>query len=246
MEEKKITLTFDLEQVANDILTKCNLISTSIRDEALADIRANVMEPDNPELRSIINRSVTEAFGEVKKACQRYMKVGRTEDNNLLERMVKSVTYTKKDVEVQDMDENNHLLYTCTVGGLPAVVYTEDDGTTWKDETSGNTVVPDATPEPKMVTKTVTTDEIDTIEYEEVELELYIPNFNVSVTDALKSHIHKFVVDYTMGRFLQDQVADKAAEYAAMAEGSDNSDMNKIRHDLTARERFNMRKPSWI
>ena len=191
MNEKKITLTFDLEQVANDILTKCNLISTSIRDEALADIRANVMEPDNPELRSIINRSVTEAFGEVKKACQRYLKVGRDEDNNLLERMVKDVTYAK-------------------------------DG-------EGNT-----------------TDEIDTIEYEEVVLDLYIPNFNVSVTDALKSHIHKFVVDYTMGRFLQDQVADKAAEYAAMAEGSDNSDMNKIRHDLTARERFNLRKPSWI
>lgn len=246
MEEKKITLTFDLEQVANDILTKCNLISTSIRDEALADIRANVMEPDNPELRSIINRSVTEAFGEVKKVCQRYMKVGRTEDNNLLERMVSNVTYVTKDVEVQDMDENNHLLYNCTVSSTPTVVYTEDEGTTWKDETSGNTVVPDATPTPKMVTKTITTDEIDTMTYEQIELELYIPNFNVSVTDALKSHIHKYVVDYTMGRFLQDQVADKASEYAAMADGDGDSDLNKIRHDLTSRERFNMRKPSWI
>lgn len=193
MNEKKITLTFDLEQVANDILTKCNLISTSIRDEALADIRANVMEPDNPELRSIINRSVTEAFGEVKKACQRYLKVGRDTDNNLLERMVSSITYQR--------DENDQL-----------------------------------------------TDEIDAITYEEVELELYIPNFNVSVTDVLKSHIHRYVVDYTLGQFLQDQVPDKAAEYADKADGPENknSDMRKIRNDLTARERFNLRKPSWI
>lgn len=246
MNEKKITLTFDLEQVANDILTKCNLISTAIRDEAMADIRANVMEPDNPELRSIINRSVTEAFGDVKKACQRYLKVGRDTDNNLLERMVASVSYTKKEVQVQDTDSNGHLLYDCTVSSTPTVVYTTDGGTTWKDS-GGNSVVPDADPTPKMVTKLVDGD-IDTITYEEVELELYIPNFNVSVTDALKSHIHKYVVDYTMGRFLQDQVSDKASEYMAVADGPDNenSDMRKIKADLNARERFNMRKPSWI
>ena len=56
---------------------------------------------------------------------------------------------------VQDEDENGHLLYICTVSSSPAVVYTTDDGTTWKDETSGNTVVPDADPVAKMVDKTV-------------------------------------------------------------------------------------------
>ena len=186
--EKNIKLTFDLEQVANDILAKCNLISISIRDEAMEDIRANVQEPDNPETRSIINRAVTEAFGNVKAMCQRYLKTGRTIDNNDLERMVASVTYTT-------------------------------DG-------QGNP-----------------TDVIDTITYETVLLDLYIPNFNVSVTDALKSDIHKYVVDYTMGRFLQDQLADKAAEYKGLADGEDRDAI--IRH-LNARERFNMRKPSWI
>lgn len=186
--EKKIQLTFDLEQVANDVLSKCNLISQSIRDEAMDDIKANVLEPDNPETRSIVNRALTEAFGEVKVICQRYLKVGRTIDNNVLERMVKGVVY------VQDSQ------------GLD-------------------------------------TDEIDHLIYESVKLELYIPNFNVAVTDSLKSNIHKYVVDYIMWRFLQDQLADKAGEYKTLADGEDRA---KIIKDLNARDRFNMRKPAWV
>ena len=76
-EKKKITLTFDLGEVCNDILAKCNLISISVKDDALADIKANVMEPDNPETRSIICRAVTEGFGKVKVFCSRWLKVGR-------------------------------------------------------------------------------------------------------------------------------------------------------------------------
>ena len=186
--KKTINLSFDLEQVANDILTKCNLISITIKDEAMEDIRANVMEPDNPETRSIINRAVTEAFGHVKVACQRYLKVGRLYDSNLLEQMVRNITFVK-------------------------------------DEHGENT------------------DQIDQIEYEVVYLQLEIPNFNVAVTDALKSDIHRYVVDYAMSQFLQDQVADKAAEYAALA---NERDYRNIQKDLNARERFNMRKPSWI
>ena len=240
--EKQITLSFDLGQVANDILEKCNLISQSIRDEAMEDIKANVMEPDNPETRSIINRSLTEAFGEVKVLCQRYLKVGRTVDDNDLERMVRSATYPKKIITVQDEDDNGHLLYTCTESDTPHVVY--NDGGIWKDSTTGNAVTPDATPEPKMVEKEV--DDYDnptSIQYETVILVLWIPNFNVSVTDGLKSSIHKFVVDYIMARFLQDQLADKAAEYKALADGEDSQ---KIIRNLNARDRFNVRKPSWV
>lgn len=58
-------------------------------------------------------------------------------------------------VSVQDTDEDGHLLYTCTVSDTDTVVYTTDDGTTWKDVTDDSTVVPDATPEAKMVDKTV-------------------------------------------------------------------------------------------
>ena len=176
--EKKITLTFKIEQIANDVLEKCNLISQSVRDEAMTDIKANVLEPDNPETRSIINRALTEAFGEVKVMCQRYLKVGRTIDNNVLERMVQSIN-----------------------------------------------------PDTGQIT------------YEQIVMELFIPNFNVAVTDSLKSNIHKFVVDYIMWRFLQDQLADKAEEYKTLADGEDR---DKIVRDLNTRDRFNMRRPSWV
>ena len=185
---RNINLQFDLGQILNDVLAKCNLISSGIKDENQADIRATIMAPDSPETRSIINRSLTEAFGNVKKACRRYLKTGRTSDNNMLERMVSSVTYV-----VNEQGE--------------------------------------------------ATDEIDTITYETVQLNLYIPNFNVSVTDALKSSIHKYVVDYIMGRFLQDQHADKAGEYATLAE---EKDYPQIISNLNSPERFNVRKPSWI
>lgn len=239
--EKKIQLTFDLEQVTNDMLSKCNLISQSIREEAMDDIKANVLEPDSPETRSIINRALTEAFGRVKVMCQRYLKVGRTVDDNELERMVRSVTYPKKTITVQDEDENGHLLYTCEVSGVPAVVY--QDGDDWKDETSGNTVVPDEEPEPKMVQKEVDDTDNPIITFEQIYLELHIPNFNVAVTDHLKSMIHKFLVDYIMWRFLQDQLSDKAGEYKTLADGEDSTNIIK---DLNARDRFDMRRPSWV
>ena len=200
MNKKRIELTFDLEQVCNDVLAKCNLISESIKEAGLEDIKANVAEPDNPETRSIINRAVTEAFGRVKVACQRYLTVGRTEDNNQLERLVKSVTYAKKYVEVEDDNGN-------------------------------------------VTEELVDSDEIATIEYESVLLVLEIPNFNLAVTDDLKSAVHKFVVDYVMGRFLQDQVADKAAEYKELADGED---YRKIVSDLNCRDRYTMRRPSFM
>lgn len=237
--EKKIKLSFDIEQIANDVLVKCNQISKSIRDDAMEDIKADVLEPDNPESRSIINRSLTEAFGEVKVMCQRYLKAGRTVDNNVLERMVKSVTY----VQVQDTDSQGRLLYIAKVSGADVVVYQDDSVTpaVWKNIANDTTVIPDTgtTPQPKMVDS----DEIDTMEYETVNFYLYIPNFNVAVTDHLKSGIHKYIVDYIMSRFLQDQLKDKADEYKTLADGEDHV---QIIRDLNARDRFTFRKPSWV
>lgn len=179
---KKINLTFDFGEILNDILANCNLISMGIKDKALEDIKANVQEPDNPETRSIICRAGTEAFGQVKVACQRYLNTGRTTDTNILERTVASTT-------------------------------TDSDGNI-----------------------TATT-------YETVLLALEIPNFNTAVTDHLKSSIHKYVVDYIMFRFLQNQLADKAKEYKDIADGEDYPN---IISDVNARERYTMRKPSFM
>ena len=236
---KEINLSFDLGQITNDVLVKCNLISQAIKDEAMADIRASIMAPDSPETRSIINRALTEAFGNAKVACQRYLHTGRTMDNNMLEQMVRSITY--KTAQRQAQDDNGHPIFIGLVSGVETEVYKDEDD--WKKVSDGTTVNIDSGTTPTAKMETYITDEIDTITYETVELDLFIPNFNVSVTDALKSSIHKYVVDYIMGRFLQDLQADKAGEYAALADGKDYS---QIISNLNSRERFNERKPSWI
>jgi len=242
--DKIITLTFDLGQVCNDVLVKSNLISQTIRDVAMEDIKANVQEPDNPETRSIICRAVTEAFGLVKVACQRYLDKGRTADNNNLERLVASATYDPVTVEVQAEDSQGHKLWTIKVSEEDTDVWWDSENEKWKVADGTTEKVPDAGTEPVMkMTTTTINGEVATITYEVVTLVLRIPNFNIAVTDHLKSMIHKYVVDWVMYRFLQDQVADKAGEYKELADGEDHAN---IVSDLNARERYTMRKPSFM
>lgn len=244
--KKIITLSFDLEQVCNDVLAKCNLISENIREAGLEDIRANVQEPDNPETSSIINRSVTEAFGRVKVAAQRYLTVGRDTDTNVLERLVipGSVIYP----QVQKT-HNGYPVWNYTSSGTSIEVYavtTESGGTTttvYKKVSNDEEVTVQDSSALSEVMVNDTSQGPTEMTFETVTLTLQIPNFNLSVTDHLKSSIHKYVVDYVMGRFLQDQVADKAAEYRDEAE---NVDLANIIRDLNARERYTMRKPNFM
>lgn len=244
MNKKRIDLIFHLEQVCNDVLTACNNISKNIRDEGLDDIKASVQTPDDAENRSIINRAVTEAFGRVKVACQRYLTVGRTFDDNSLERLVKNITYKTEERVVQDTDDDGHLLYSLIIDGTDQGTVYEIDGHIYNAGTGIEVVPTDPyTLEPKMVVKEVQTDEVESITYEDVYLVLEIENFNIAVTDDLKSSIHKFVVDYVLSRFLQNFVAEKADEYKALADGED---YRKIVSDLNCREKYTMRKPSFM
>lgn len=186
MIKKNITIEFNLGQVCNDILTKCNAISKTITDDALADIKADVATPDGEETRSMVNRAITEAWGNVKIAAQRYLLSGRTTDNNNLERLV----HTK-------------------------------DGSTI--DTGSGTI------------------DLDNYIFEVLKLELAIPNFNVAVTDGLKSHVHRYLVDYTVGSFLMDLQPDKSTAYLGLAQG----DIDAVRHDLAARDTFVNRRPSF-
>ena len=61
MDRKLITLNFGMEQVCNDVLARCYVVSQGMVDEAQKDIRANIESPNSDETRSIINRAVTEA-----------------------------------------------------------------------------------------------------------------------------------------------------------------------------------------
>lgn len=190
--DKTITITIKIEQTVHDLLVECNLIGKNLVDAANYELQADIKSPDDPETRSIICRAHTEAFGNVKLACRRYLTTGRITDDNILERL-------------------GHVVHAGETGynTLPPLSQTTGDKLAW----------------------------------EEVELEMKIPNFDTAVTDALKNHIHKYIVDYVMWRFLQNQQDDKCGEYKKLA---DEEDLPNIAKDLSCRDRFVRRTASFF
>lgn len=211
MDRKLITLNFSMEQVCNDVLARCYVVSQGMVDEAQKDIRANIESPDSDETRSIINRAVTEAIGNIKVAAQRYLTTGRVEDNNNLERLVK---------------------------GIRKYAYTDNKDGTWTEVVT--TIIDGEENETTATVNKAGKDREETI-YETVTLKLEIPNWNVAVTDALKSHCHRYIVDYVMSQFLMDQFADKAGTYGESA----TADYNNIKSDLLSRDNYTLRRPSF-
>lgn len=211
MDRKLITLNLGMEQVCNDVLARCYVVSQGMVDEAQKDIRANIESPDSDETRSIINRAVTEAIGNIKLAAQRYLTTGRVEDNNNLERLVK---------------------------GTRKYAYTDNKNGTWTEVVT--TVIDGEESETTATVNKAGKDREENI-YETVTLKLEIPNWNVAVTDALKSHCHRYIVDYVMSQFLMDQFADKAGTYGESA----TADYNNIKSDLLSRDNYTQRRPSF-
>lgn len=211
MDRKLITLNFGMEQVCNDVLARCYVVSQGMVDEAQKDIRANIESPDSDETRSIINRAVTEAIGNIKLAAQRYLTTGRVEDNNNLERLVK---------------------------GTRKYAYTDNKNGTWTEVVT--TIIDGEEHETTATVNKAGKDREENI-YETVTLKLEIPNWNVAVTDALKSHCHRYIVDYVMSQFLMDQFADKAGTYGESA----TADYNNIKSDLLSRDNYTLRRPSF-
>lgn len=211
MDRKLITLNFRMKQVCNDVLARCYVVSQGMVDEAQKDIRANIESPDSDETRSIINRAVTEAIANIKLAAQRYQTTGRVEDNNNLERLVK---------------------------GIRKYAYTDNEDGTWTEVVT--TIIDGEENETTATVNKAGKDREETI-YETVTLKLEIPNWNVAVTDALKSHCHRYIVDYVMSQFLMDQFADKAGTYGESA----TADYNNIKSDLLSRDNYTLRRPSF-
>ena len=211
MDIKNISLEFDMGQVCNDVLVRCFVISQSLMDEAQQEIKASIQSPDAPETRSIINRAVTEAIGNLKVAAQRYLTTGRTEDNNSLERLV---------------------------AGIKEYSYADNGDGTWTEIV---TITKDGNQNDETRIVYERGKERADLEYEKVNFLLQIPNWNIAMTDPLKSHMHRYIVDYVMSQFLMDQYAEKAQQYAASVE----ADYKNVQSDLLSRDNYTMRRPSF-
>ena len=211
MNKKLVRLDFSMGEVCNDVLARCFAVSQTLVDEAQADIRANIASPDADETRSIINRAVTEAIGNLKVAAQRYLTTGRVEDNNNLERLVK---------------------------GVKRFSYTDNGNGTWTEVVT--TIIDGEETETTSTVNKKGQEREESI-YETVTLNLEIPNWNIAVTDALKSHMHRYMVDYVMSQFLADQYSDAAQKYAANV----TADYKNVQSDLLSRDNYTMRRPSF-
>ena len=211
MDIKNISLEFDMGQVCNDVLVKCFVISQSLMDEAQQEIKASIQSPDAPETRSIINRAVTEAIGNLKVAAQRYLTTGRTEDNNSLERLV---------------------------AGIKEYSYADNGDGTWTEIV---TITKDGNQNDETRIVYERGKERADLEYEKVNFLLEIPNWNIAMTDPLKSHMHRYIVDYVMSQFLMDQYAEKAQLYSTSVQ----ADYKNVQSDLLSRDNYTMRRPSF-
>lgn len=91
-----ITLTINLykTQIVQDVLILCNNIGNQYEDDLkTARLSAEIKEPDSDELKPIVARSLTEAYGKIKAKCRRYLMYGRETDDNKIEKIDDSYDY---------------------------------------------------------------------------------------------------------------------------------------------------------
>lgn len=177
--DRRIVIELRVKETVEDVLAACNMISKNLGEAVSEELKADVSSPDSREHRSIVCRAHTEAFGMLKYKAMKYLVTGRTEDDNRLERLGRTVGE----------------------GGE------------------------------------------EHVEYEVVTMTMVIPNFNTSATEALKSFAHRYVVDWVLWRFLQNQAEEKGIEYKKLAE---EQDLREFENALRARESITNRTPDWV
>ena len=225
--ERTIVIELRLKETTDDILAACNMISKNLGDAASEELKSDIASPYDPESRSIICRAHTEAFGNLKYKAMKYLTTGRTEDDNRLERLVSSSS--------TETTPNNTFSSSTAYQAGDKCVY---NSKAWEFVTDKSAGAWDAE-KVREISFTTTTQAT----FETVTLVMKIPNFNTSATDALKNFAHKYIVDYVMWRFLQNQANDKAGEYKDLA---DNEDLKNFELALHARERMGNLSPTWV
>lgn len=225
--ERTITIELRLKETTDDVVAACNMISKNLGEAASEELKSDIASPYDVESRSIICRAHTEAFGNLKYKAMKYLTTGRTEDDNRLERLVRSSSTVTT--------PNNTFSTSTAYEAGDKCVYQSKAWEFVTDKSAGSW---DAN-----VVKEISFKTEVTATFETVTLVMKIPNFNTSATDALKNFAHKYIVDYVMWRFLQNQANDKAGEYKELA---DKEDLVNFEQALLAREKMGNASPTWV
>ena len=220
----RIKINLSRKEITDDILAKSNVLARQMaRNPETEELAGDIMTPDDILVKPIVARSLTEAFGEVKKKCQKYLVFGRFTDDNRLEKIDEANTYEEKVTAGPATENGKHVLLTGIEHRITAQADIEIK--VMDNESNvlarGSNVAFTYTPlrmEEYLVFYSAEETEVDVQyrwgDYGSYELELEMPKrFNIGVTESLKSAAHKLMVDYVMWQILKDQYAEKAKEY---------------------------------
>lgn len=247
MKEKPVLICLHKKQIMIDIQVECSVIGRTLqRSPDTEEQGGDIISVDDELTKPIVARALTEAFGEVKRVCQRYLIMGRDVDDNRLERI----------------DETNTLTETVSNGkgsydllpGTPYVIGVEADqpvtliSATGRviGKVNGNGKVNFTPWTAGCITLETTAQEVKLTygfgKYGTFELELTMPgNFNLAMTETMKSCAHRMIVDYAMHAILLNQWPEKSAVYRERV----NVDADGLRYALQARTRFCRHANDW-
>ena len=247
-----IDIDLSRKEIVNDVIVQCNTIGRALaRNTETEELASDIMTPDDDQTKPTVARALTEAFGEVKRTCQRYLLYGRYTDDNRLERIDESSRY-EESLEAGNLttDCKYHLLtgikyrISTTADMDTDIKIMDNEGTVLAR--GGRNITLDYTPvrmdEYLTITARVTVN--ITVNYSwgdfgTYELRLEMPaNFNIGMTETIKTCAHRMMTDYVMAAVLQNQLAEKANEYASRF----TNDQEALKKALIARNGY--RRPT--
>lgn len=276
MDDKRlITIDFSKGSVLTDVSAQCAALARTIElssisgkaeeAESVRMLAGYINSPSDNVMKPVVARALTEGFDHIKSVCQRYLIVGRLEDDNRLENIIDGGVLTVFKGTIPAATSTSYSMGSFTpdagvrykitlegMGSTEAQVVIAYGGTTYALDAAttscqivgifnGGEAV--ATFEPNGVPTGELVLTADSTAYAEFSLQLSMPgNFNIGVTSTIKSSAHKILVDYVLSQVLRFQRPDDSAGLLKSVEWS----KEQLLKALTARNTFTRSHQDWM
>lgn len=247
MKQHAIVIKLQKKQIANDVLTECAIVGRTLQLSAEGEeLGGNIMNPYGDLTRPVMARGMTEGFAEVKRVCQRYLVMGKVTDDNRLEKIDerKTVEEIIRDGKGR-YDLVQHTTYLIGISSDQKVtlysVHGNEIGTV-----NGNGIIEysPAFSGPISLKTEAASVKVTYLHGEFGELDLYLEmpaSFNIGMTESIKSHSHRMIVDHIMFLIMFNQYPEKAGLYKDRF----TTDIEGLRQALQARTAFGRHAEDW-
>lgn len=225
---------------------------------AIRTLAGYINSPSDNVIRPVVARAFTEAYDRIKTVCQRYLIVGRTEDDNRLESIINGGVITVFHGAISSASKSTLGRFIPDAGIKYKITRTSPESGSGVVDFSYDGSTESVNPgQPKEITGVFNGGEAvfygtgpcsifeivaDCSEYAVIQLELAMPgNFNIGMTSAIKSAANKIFVDYILSQVLRFQRPDDAADMLKSVEANERS----LHLALTARNTFTRSHHDW-